>query len=185
MLQFCAAWLSAEASRVPDVDHTRRWGYPQRETRVYREAVGMGRNAISPHAVATFLRYIRKRRRSAVKRGLGSKTSGYGMSELLDLLRLAWRLFREPRVPVLLKAIPLLGVLYLLWPVDVLPDVLPLLGQLDDLGVLLLAVLIFIRACPPDLVEAIRREMSTVSARYWVHEDTGYPNGAQDDGVRR
>ena len=106
-----------------------------------------------------------------------SKVGGISVAELLDLLRLAWRLLRDPRVPTILKLIPFTGALYLLWPVDVLPDVLPPLGQLDDIGVLLLAILAFVRACPPDLVEAIRRDMSAVSARYWVHEDTNHIDG--------
>jgi len=101
-----------------------------------------------------------------------SNAGGYSLGELLDLFRLAWRLLRDPRVPVVLKTIPFLGALYLIWPVDFLPDVLPPLGQLDDVGVLLLAIIAFVRACPPELVEAIRRDMSAVSARYWVEEDT-------------
>jgi uncharacterized membrane protein YkvA (DUF1232 family) len=62
--------------------------------------------------------------------------------------RLAWRLLREPRVSPALKALPVLAVLYLLSPIDVLPDIVPGLGQLDDLGVLVLAVNAFVRLAP-------------------------------------
>jgi uncharacterized membrane protein YkvA (DUF1232 family) len=68
---------------------------------------------------------------------------------LLSQLRLAIRLVREPRVPLLTKALPLLSALYLVSPLDLVPDVLPILGQLDDVGVILIALEVFVRLCPP------------------------------------
>jgi uncharacterized membrane protein YkvA (DUF1232 family) len=67
---------------------------------------------------------------------------------LIDQLRLAFRLIREPRVPVLTRAVPLLAALYLVWPLDFIPDILPGLGQLDDLGVVVFALELFLRLCP-------------------------------------
>jgi uncharacterized membrane protein YkvA (DUF1232 family) len=55
---------------------------------------------------------------------------------------------REPRVPWLIKALPLFATLYLILPLDFLPDVIPLLGQLDDLGIMLVALQVFLRLCP-------------------------------------
>lgn len=71
------------------------------------------------------------------------------LGSLLAQVRLALRLVREPSVPGLTRAVPLLAVLYLLSPVDFIPDVLLGLGQLDDLGVLMLALELFLRLCPP------------------------------------
>lgn len=62
--------------------------------------------------------------------------------------KLAIRLWREPRVPALLKAIPFFALLYVVSPIDIVPDILPGLGQLDDLGVVLFALEFFIRLCP-------------------------------------
>lgn len=54
-------------------------------------------------------------------------------------VRLAWSLMIDPRVPTIAKlAIPV-AVLYLMSPWDVIPDYTPLLGRLDDLGLLLVA----------------------------------------------
>jgi uncharacterized membrane protein YkvA (DUF1232 family) len=50
------------------------------------------------------------------------------------------------------KTIPLLAALYLIFPLDVVPDLLPVLGQLDDLGVALLAFEVFLRRCPAGAV---------------------------------
>jgi uncharacterized membrane protein YkvA (DUF1232 family) len=70
------------------------------------------------------------------------------MGTLFAELRLAWRLMREPRVPLLAKALPALAVLYVLSPLDFIPDVLPVLGQMDDIGILILSVKLFLRMCP-------------------------------------
>jgi uncharacterized membrane protein YkvA (DUF1232 family) len=67
---------------------------------------------------------------------------------LLVQARLALRLIREPAVPLLAKAIPVLAGLYLIWALDVLPDIFPVLGQLDDLGIALAALEIFLRLSP-------------------------------------
>ena len=54
--------------------------------------------------------------------------------------RLAIRLLREPQVPLLAKAIPLLAGLYLVSPIDALPDIVPVLGQLDDISLIVAAL---------------------------------------------
>ena len=63
-------------------------------------------------------------------------------------LRVAVRLLREPRVATVLKLLPALGLLYVLSPIDVVPDVFPIAGQLDDLTMVFLAVKAFLKLCP-------------------------------------
>ena len=71
------------------------------------------------------------------------------------LVNLAWGLFRDPRVPVHLKA-ALLGVLaYVASPLDLIPDFIPVIGQLDDLILLLAAIEMFTRLAPPGVVADI------------------------------
>ncbi len=84
---------------------------------------------------------------------------------LLAQARLAFRLIREPAVPLLAKTVPALAAVYLIWPLDFLPDVLPVLGQLDDLGVVLAALEIFLRLCPPALA-AFHRAALAAGRRY-------------------
>jgi uncharacterized membrane protein YkvA (DUF1232 family) len=67
---------------------------------------------------------------------------------LLTQLRLTLRLLREPRVPLPAKAVPLLTALYVVSPLDVIPDVLPLVGQIDDLTLTLVALAAFLKLCP-------------------------------------
>jgi uncharacterized membrane protein YkvA (DUF1232 family) len=71
---------------------------------------------------------------------------------LFSHVRLAGRLLREPRVPFLTKAVPLLAALYLISPLDLVPDLLPLLGQVDDLTLILVGLAVFLKFCPPAAV---------------------------------
>jgi uncharacterized membrane protein YkvA (DUF1232 family) len=74
------------------------------------------------------------------------------LKNLMKTGRLALRLLRDPRVPLYAKVVPLLGILYALSPLDFLPDLFPVLGQLDDLAILAAALQIFLKLCPDDLV---------------------------------
>jgi uncharacterized membrane protein YkvA (DUF1232 family) len=68
---------------------------------------------------------------------------------LVAQARLAYRLIREPGVPLLVKVLPVLALVYVISPVDFIPDVFPIVGQLDDLGIVALALELFVRFCPP------------------------------------
>jgi uncharacterized membrane protein YkvA (DUF1232 family) len=82
------------------------------------------------------------------------------MRTLVAHVRLTLRLLREPRVPPLVKAVPILAGLYLVSPVDFVPDIFPIVGQLDDLGVMLLALEAFLKWCPPQAVDFHRAAMA-------------------------
>ena len=82
------------------------------------------------------------------------------MTEVVDIvrrlptyIRLVWALLRDGRVPAQQKLI-LAGIgAYLFFPIDLIPDFVPVLGQLDDIAVVLLGLDLFIRSAPPDIVE--------------------------------
>ena len=74
-------------------------------------------------------------------------------ANLVDYVRLSWRLLGDQRVPGWVKAIPVLAVLYFLSPIDLIPDwALPGLGELDDIAVLLLALKMFVDLSPDGVV---------------------------------
>ena len=71
-----------------------------------------------------------------------------------DLRRL-WRALRHPECPAWLKWASLGLVLYLLSPVDLLPDVIPVLGIVDDLVLIPLAVRWLLGRLPRHLIDEI------------------------------
>lgn len=84
------------------------------------------------------------------------------LAEIARSMRLVWRLLADPRVSTATKLIiPGLVVLYVFWPADLLPDVLPVLGQLDDVALLALAVKLFIELCPADVVRQHRGDLGS------------------------
>lgn len=79
---------------------------------------------------------------------------------IIDQIRLTWHLLRDPRVPLWTKIIPVVGVLYVLSPIDIIPDVLIGLGQLDDLAIVLGGMRLFAAAVPEYIVEEHRAEIA-------------------------
>lgn len=82
---------------------------------------------------------------------------------LAERLRLAWRLFGDPLVPLWTKMVPIAALFYLVWPLDIITDLIPGLGQIDDIAVLLAAIEAFVRLCP---------------RRLWLATDEPEPQGA-------
>ena len=53
------------------------------------------------------------------------------------------RLMLDKRVPLKLKILPVIAVVYLLLPWDFIPDLMPLLGWIDDIVVVIISIGIF------------------------------------------
>ena len=68
---------------------------------------------------------------------------------LWDNLRLSWRLVQDKRVaPTIKLIVPIMALLYVLSPIDLIPDFLLGLGQIDDLGIIGGALLLALRLLP-------------------------------------
>ncbi|UCG24100.1 MAG: DUF1232 domain-containing protein [Chloroflexota bacterium] len=99
--------------------------------------------------------------------------------EMWRQARLAWFLIRSPEVPLYLKVLPALAVVYVLIPTDFIPDVFPVIGQLDDVTALLVGAKVFIEMAPQDVVAKYvqaQRESSAPPAT-----DEGGAAGEQQD----
>ncbi len=98
--------------------------------------------------------------------------------ELWQQARLVYYLLRDPEVPFYLKLLPFTAVLYLLFPFDLLPDLVPIIGQLDDITALLVGAKVFIELSPPHVVarhmQKIREQDSFIAA------DAAAPNDVSD-----
>lgn len=58
----------------------------------------------------------------------------------------------DKRVPLYVKAIPVLLVPYLASPIDLIPDFIPVLGYLDDVAIVLLALALMMKLTPRAVV---------------------------------
>lgn len=104
-------------------------------------------------------------------RAQGSRGSAWSLQRLTSLAHqgwLCWRLLGERRVGLWPKGILLAALAYVVLPFDLLPDIVPGFGQLDDLTILMTAGYWFVRLCPPAIVAehqaAIREPMRGQSA---------------------
>jgi uncharacterized membrane protein YkvA (DUF1232 family) len=72
-----------------------------------------------------------------------------------------WLAARDPRTPWSAKTFALVIAAYALSPIDLIPDVIPVLGYLDEVILLALAILLATRLVPPGLMA----EHRTATAR--------------------
>ncbi|MCA9903008.1 MAG: DUF1232 domain-containing protein [Anaerolineae bacterium] len=83
---------------------------------------------------------------------------------LIHQIRLTYRLLRDPRVPLWVKAIPFLPLIYLVSPIDILPDFIPVIGQLDDLTLIVAGMRLF-EAMAPEYIAHEHRQAIEGSER--------------------
>lgn len=69
-------------------------------------------------------------------------------------LALGRAVLSDQRVPLGAKLVAPAIVLYLLMPFDIIPDFIPVLGQIDDLLVIAGGLWLFLRLCPPDIIDS-------------------------------
>ena len=92
---------------------------------------------------------------------LASRAPDYG--------RLLVSLLRDPRVPALRKASLVGAAAYLVSPLDLVPEWLPVRGALDDVVVVVLALELFFAGLPGELIEEKLEELGIDRASF--HQD--------------
>ena len=74
------------------------------------------------------------------------------LMNMTGIPRLMFRLMLDRRVPLSTKLIPVVALIYLVSPFDIVHDMIPVLGRIDDLLAIVLGVLVFLVAAPHDVV---------------------------------
>jgi uncharacterized membrane protein YkvA (DUF1232 family) len=65
-----------------------------------------------------------------------------------------WKLFRHPQTPRGVKIVAFLVIAYAVSPIDLIPDFIPVLGQLDDLILVPLGIALAVKLTPKPLWDA-------------------------------
>lgn len=69
-----------------------------------------------------------------------------------------WKLFRHPQTPRAARWAAIATIAYALSPIDLIPDFIPVLGQLDDIVIVPLGIALAVRLTPKPLWESLLLE---------------------------
>ncbi|GAK54066.1 hypothetical protein U14_05343 [Candidatus Moduliflexus flocculans] len=79
---------------------------------------------------------------------------------IFDEINVYRRLAIDPRTPWLPKILLVVAVAYFVSPIDLIPDVIPLLGALDDLLIVPGLIWLAVKLIPPALIAEHRANIS-------------------------
>ena len=71
-----------------------------------------------------------------------------------------WIAARDPRVPFTVKAVAMVVAAYALSPIDLIPDFIPVLGQLDDVLIVPGLVYLALMMIPKEVIEECRQRIT-------------------------
>lgn len=90
------------------------------------------------------------------------------LGRLLTMFRkellLAWAVLRDPREPKVVKLVTVLAALYVISPIDLVSDFIPVLGWLDDGVIAYLLLQLALRFLPEELLASLRARVDARTA---------------------
>ncbi|HEX7441993.1 MAG TPA: YkvA family protein [Caldimonas sp.] len=81
-----------------------------------------------------------------------------------------WKLFRHPETPRAARWVAFAVIAYAVSPIDLIPDFIPVLGQIDDMIIVPLGIALAVRLCPRPLWDSLLREAEASAEklpRFW------------------
>ena len=75
------------------------------------------------------------------------------LPHILRFARLVWRLSFDKRVPLALRLLLPVAILYAVSPIDLVRDSVPILGRFDDLIFIALSLLLLVKLSPKEVVD--------------------------------
>ena len=89
----------------------------------------------------------------------GRRLVAAGAAQRIRVYLLAlWKLFRHPETPRAARWVAIAVIAYAVSPIDLVPDFIPVLGQLDDLILIPLGIALVVRMTPKPLWAALLEE---------------------------
>ena len=74
-------------------------------------------------------------------------------------IKLFFRMMKDPRINIFLKLLPLAGIVYLIWPIDLSPFL-----PWDDAAIVSLLFYLFIELSPKEVIEELMEELRNLDA---------------------
>ena len=81
------------------------------------------------------------------------------MSSFLQRLNYYFLILFDRQTPWFVKLILVIGLLYILVPIDFLADTIPLFGWLDDLAISSFIVALALRLVPREVMDRVKRKV--------------------------
>ena len=69
-------------------------------------------------------------------------------------------LFKDKKVPLASKSIIAAALAYFIFPADSIPDITPIIGYSDDLGILLVSLSHLIKYVTPEILEKTKKKLA-------------------------
>ena len=76
-----------------------------------------------------------------------------------------WAMLRNPAAPMVSKVTAILAVVYIIMPVDLVPDIIPILGWLDDGIIAYVLIKLAFKFLPKDMYESLKAQFDKKSVK--------------------
>jgi len=100
-------------------------------------------------------------------------------------IMMVWAMLRNPAAPGVAKLVALLAAVYIISPVDLVPDVIPILGWLDDGVISIMLFKLAFKLLPKEMYESLKAQFEKKGGK--VVDDAAFtksePNTSKNDNV--
>jgi len=90
---------------------------------------------------------------------------------LISSIRLIWKLLTDSRVPFWIRIALPLALIYVISPIDILPDFIPVMGRVDDIIAIVAGIMILLKLAPKKVVNQHKKDNQTIIDGEYREED--------------
>ena len=90
---------------------------------------------------------------------------------LISSIRLVWKLLTDSRVPFWIRIALPLALIYVISPIDILPDFIPVMGRVDDIIAIIAGIMILLKLAPKKVVNQYKKDDKTIIDGEYREED--------------
>ena len=95
---------------------------------------------------------------------------------LISSIRLVWKLLTDSRVPFWIRIALPLALIYVISPIDILPDFIPVMGRVDDIIAIVAGIMILLKLAPKKVVNQHKKDNQTIIDGEYREEDQADQN---------